>query len=403
MCARLTKKNVIKYIGWMSFNVTMYVYILNQVIHHRRTKRDWCLHTFTFINKSYCQVNYTAMLTIFFALYLGGWWAAQEGSWGGWWNWDSSEFFGLLILFICLIPYHVHSNITSKTFFYLCLYLSIFIVILFFIELQLNFATSAHNFGFQVKRFRNLSLSWQILLVTGWGCYFCGLISMLKTRYYFYIKATCYIKIRYMWFIFFYTLVLLYNVLLLNTLLSLAPSLNMTHAQQMAQVGAYSFLIVLLLLCLHINYNFSWLYCNYVSLFKYLSLTTKQKARKCTTYTPHMLITSAIFINFFFQETTLVYLDTAPNIYHRTYVNYVSQQLVGIEYNPLIITKATSCNTKFLTLVSTTKQFTITHIFSVWLPKLQATTFDFLVSLLNLIIPFIFYYFVNLHFKRVII
>lgn len=78
-----------------------------------------------------------------------------------------------------------------------------------------------------------------------------------------------------------------------------------------------------------------------------------------------MLITSAIFINFFFQETTLVYLDTAPNIYHRTYVNYVSQQLVGIEYNPLIITKATSCNTKFLTLVSTTKQFTITHIFSV--------------------------------------
>ena len=37
-----------------------------------------------------------SLLLIIIALSLGGWWALQEGSWGGWWNWDISEVFGLL-------------------------------------------------------------------------------------------------------------------------------------------------------------------------------------------------------------------------------------------------------------------------------------------------------------------
>jgi len=39
MCARLNKNNILKYIGWMSFNVTMYVYILNQRIANRRQQQ----------------------------------------------------------------------------------------------------------------------------------------------------------------------------------------------------------------------------------------------------------------------------------------------------------------------------------------------------------------------------
>jgi len=30
------------------------------------------------------------------ALFLGAWWAFQEGSWGGWWNWDPSETLSLV-------------------------------------------------------------------------------------------------------------------------------------------------------------------------------------------------------------------------------------------------------------------------------------------------------------------
>jgi hypothetical protein len=40
------------------------------------------------------------------ALYLGSWWALQEGSWGGWWNWDASEVFGLVILTFLLTIFH---------------------------------------------------------------------------------------------------------------------------------------------------------------------------------------------------------------------------------------------------------------------------------------------------------
>ena len=38
---------------------------------------------------------------------MGGLWAYQEGSWGGWWDWDISEVFGLFIylVFSTLQPY----------------------------------------------------------------------------------------------------------------------------------------------------------------------------------------------------------------------------------------------------------------------------------------------------------
>ena len=57
-----------------------------------------------FLNKSrlpYLHVNvnilksfYSLPLLVFylsFTLMLGSWWAFQEGSWGGWWDWDISE------------------------------------------------------------------------------------------------------------------------------------------------------------------------------------------------------------------------------------------------------------------------------------------------------------------------
>jgi len=42
------------------------------------------------------SVTYFTLLNII-ALVLGSWWAFQEGTWGGWWNWDASEVLGLLV------------------------------------------------------------------------------------------------------------------------------------------------------------------------------------------------------------------------------------------------------------------------------------------------------------------
>lgn len=106
------------------------------------------------------QIYYGYMIFIFniFALFLGSWWAMQEGSWGGWWNWDASETLGLLILFFSLILLHY-----SYKYSYYFNYFYIFLIFLFFIIfiyyfIQLNFDLVSHNFGIKFFYFFNNNL-----------------------------------------------------------------------------------------------------------------------------------------------------------------------------------------------------------------------------------------------------
>ena len=84
-------------------------------------------------------------LVIFISLLLGGWWAYQEGSWGGWWNWDPSEMFGLLILFSLASLTH---NSVRKSYI-ISYYIKVLIsyTFIYYIFLQLNFSLLSHNFG----------------------------------------------------------------------------------------------------------------------------------------------------------------------------------------------------------------------------------------------------------------
>ena len=89
------------------------------------------------------------------ALYLGSWWALQEGSWGGWWNWDASEFLGLLIFYFIVTLFHIRYNLQSLTKLYQSLYLSLSYLFIYFFFLQLNFSVISHNFGFRTLKFLN--------------------------------------------------------------------------------------------------------------------------------------------------------------------------------------------------------------------------------------------------------
>jgi hypothetical protein len=99
------------------------------------------------------------------ALFLGSWWAVQEGTWGGWWNWDPSETFGLLFLLFALfnihtlfkfdLVYKIHQRIKILTFFLILTY--------FFI--QLNFDLVSHNFGVKFFYFFNNKLFFYIILI----------------------------------------------------------------------------------------------------------------------------------------------------------------------------------------------------------------------------------------------
>lgn len=80
------------------------------------------------------------------ALTLGSWWAFQEGTWGGWWNWDASEVLGLLVGVFGVFMLHqslVWSSM-QRVFVQLNLLGVLFLLSYFFT--QLNFELISHNF-----------------------------------------------------------------------------------------------------------------------------------------------------------------------------------------------------------------------------------------------------------------
>ena len=104
--------------------------------------------------------NYYTLVTIpiiIFTLSLGSWWALQEGSWGGWWNWDPSEVFGLLVMLVHLNS--VHRKTASAHQF---IWLSVFFTYTF---IQLNFDLVSHNFGTRVDQFIDSSHNFLSLLL----------------------------------------------------------------------------------------------------------------------------------------------------------------------------------------------------------------------------------------------
>ena len=101
------------------------------------------------------------------ALWMGSWWALQEGTWGGWWNWDSSEVFGLFITLLILST--THSKTSSRNFEY-SRYKTIILVAIFlasYIFIQLNFELVSHNFGSKFFFFFNNNLFFiQLLFIS---------------------------------------------------------------------------------------------------------------------------------------------------------------------------------------------------------------------------------------------
>jgi hypothetical protein len=93
------------------------------------------------------EINYFILKMIIFTISLGSWWAFQEGNWGGWWNWDPSEFLSLFIIFSILTLLHKKTILSSFLYIYLRLLFILVINLLNFLILQLNFSITSHNFG----------------------------------------------------------------------------------------------------------------------------------------------------------------------------------------------------------------------------------------------------------------
>ena len=99
-----------------------------------------------------------ATLVNLIALFLGSWWALQEGTWGGWWNWDSSETFGLEVSLVVLVARHSPARVLFNTSMLIRHSLLTFLFISSYFFIQLNFELVSHNFGSKFFFFFNNNL-----------------------------------------------------------------------------------------------------------------------------------------------------------------------------------------------------------------------------------------------------
>ena len=102
---------------------------------------------------------------IVWTLFLGSWWALQEGSWGGWWNWDPSEVFGLLVMVLYLLMLHREGSTRSYIANCNTYHLYVMIVLLTYLFIQLNFDLVSHNFGTRVDQFIDQSHTFILTLI----------------------------------------------------------------------------------------------------------------------------------------------------------------------------------------------------------------------------------------------
>jgi len=159
---------------------------------------NWSLYTRLFFSRVQMQGFYKqliqTLLLVFIALLMGSWWALQEGTWGGWWNWDASEVLGLLVLLVTLIETHFSS--TYYSFLKKNERFGILIILLgmsyFFI--QLNFELTSHSFGTRFNYFFNNHLFFSSKYSTIRGMFFYNVKYFVYTSnlFNFYRDATQY-------------------------------------------------------------------------------------------------------------------------------------------------------------------------------------------------------------------
>lgn len=104
-----------------------------------------------------CAILFKGLLLLLITLCLGSWWAIQEGSWGGWWNWDPSYVLGLLVILQYLSMIHLKQLGFFKKRFIIFLIVASTLLLFIYLLIQLNFDLVSHNFGTRTDTFANLS------------------------------------------------------------------------------------------------------------------------------------------------------------------------------------------------------------------------------------------------------
>jgi cytochrome c biogenesis factor len=141
------------------YNVSVYT---NFFINYRFFSKLKRVQDVTQLN--YFFKNNLYWLIILFSLYLGSWWAIQEGSWGGWWNWDASEVFGLVILTLLLLIFHSKTTLNCYVTRLRIMYMFSLTVLFTYLILQMSYTLVSHNFGLSILSYGYVNMTFLIML-----------------------------------------------------------------------------------------------------------------------------------------------------------------------------------------------------------------------------------------------
>lgn len=130
-----------------------------------RTSPSSSLHGPVQVAKHLYTFGWCVVVLNLVALWMGSWWALQEGTWGGWWNWDSSEMLGLTVTLALLSILHTHLPASNYASLRLKAVLLLAAVAESYFFLQLNFELVSHNFGSKFFFFFNNNLFFIEVLV----------------------------------------------------------------------------------------------------------------------------------------------------------------------------------------------------------------------------------------------
>ena len=133
--------------------------LFSSLIHHFRFDFHILAQTASFTRPTHIHTSELFVPVLnFLALWMGSWWALQEGTWGGWWNWDPSEMFGLLGGLLGLAFFHSRKTLLNPL---VSLHRTLLAAIVFistYFFIQLNFDLVSHNFGSKFFFFFNNNL-----------------------------------------------------------------------------------------------------------------------------------------------------------------------------------------------------------------------------------------------------
>ncbi len=95
---------------------------------------------------SYYNKKLTTLALTSFSIILGGYWAFQELSWGGWWNWDIVELISLIFFFLSASVFHRHPVAWIKSKESILAYQLFFGLLISIVIIRFNLLSSIHAF-----------------------------------------------------------------------------------------------------------------------------------------------------------------------------------------------------------------------------------------------------------------